>query len=198
MDGPVRLLQQVRKRVQSVTYGSPIYRMMLDQGPVPSKLKDTIPDPWPGDAKAGQALVASQPGLFDSVSDQQIYSRRAILTHEWLRDLRAVGTDMARRRAIGLIEEWITEQDSWAEDSWSPEVLGARLANWIAFYAFYAPQIARDFNARLLTSMARQLRHLIHVADVPLVGIDRVAGYSRACIRRFGLGRGRTGHRFGA
>lgn len=174
MDGPVKLLQQVRKRVQSVTYGSPIYRMMLDQGPVPDRLKWTLPDPWPGDAKAGQALIASQPGLFDAEGAAQLYSRQAIMTHDWLRDLRAVGSDQARRRAIALIEEWITEQDTWDEESWSPEILGARLANWIVFYDFFAPQIARDFGPRLLTSMTRQLRHLIHVADAPLYGLDRL------------------------
>lgn len=174
MDGPVKLLQQVRRRVQSVTYGSPIYKMMLDQGPVPDRLKWSIPDPWPGDAKAGQALVASQPGLFDEDGAAQLYVRQSIMTHDWLRDLRSVGSDQARRRAIALIDEWLVEQESWDEESWSPEVLGARLSNWIAFYDFYAPQAVRDFTQRLLTSMARQLRHLLHTADAPLFGVDRL------------------------
>ncbi len=174
MDGPVKLLQQLRKRVQSVTYGSPIYRLMLDQGPVPDRLRLSITDPWPGDAKAGKGLIASQPGLFEPDEDLSLAYKKRLLTHEWLRDLRAVGSDMARRKAVSLIQDWMDEQESWDEESWAPEILGARLANWISFYDFYMTQAPRDWEQVLIASMVRQLRHLIHVAPTALYGTDRL------------------------
>jgi uncharacterized heparinase superfamily protein len=174
MERPVNLLQQLRKRVQSVTYGSSIYRLMLDQGPVPERLRLSLPDPWPGDAQAGQKLIASQPGLFDFDRSFPAVQKKRLLTHAWLRDLRAVGSDMARRKAVSLISDWIEEQENWDDDGWSPEVIGARLSNWIAFYDFYKTQLPTDWDPILLASMARQLRHLLHTAPLLLAGTDRL------------------------
>ncbi len=169
MSSPVKLLQRVRRRVQSVTYGSPIYKMMLDQGPVPERLRLTLNDPWPGDALAGQALIASQPGLFEQ--DFTPAKHRPIVAHDWLRDLRAVGTDSARRKALALLEDWLAGQDAWDEESWAPDVLGERLANWVSFYDFYSPLAAPDFQERLIVSMVRQLRHLLRTIPVTLTGV---------------------------
>ncbi|MGE0108864.1 MAG: heparinase II/III family protein [Bdellovibrionales bacterium] len=174
MDGPVTLLRQVRKKVKSVTYGSPIYRLMLDQGEVPDSLQFDIKDPWPGDSKVGQALIASQPSLFDGMEELPSSYKRRFLTHDVLRDLRAVGTDMARRKAAALILDWVEAQEVWDEDGWAAPVLGARLANWIAFYEFYAPQLPTDFEADLFISMARQLRHLIKIAPANLTGTENL------------------------
>lgn len=173
MESPVKLLHQLRRRVQSVTYGSPIYRLMLDQGPVPDRIRLSITDPWPGDAKVGQALIASQPGLFD-VGDAPVRgaARRRALMHESLRDLRAVGSDLARRKAVSLIREWIDAQEVWDEESWAPDILGARLANWIAFYDFYGAAGSREFDELFRVAMARQLRHLIHTAPVHMTGVE--------------------------
>ncbi|HAX90806.1 MAG TPA: heparinase, partial [Rhodospirillaceae bacterium] len=107
---PVKILQQIKRRVQSVTYGSPIYRMMLDQGPVPERLRLSIPDLWPGDAKRGQTLIASQPSLFEMDTPAAEGERRDYFSFEPLRDLRAVGSDLARRKAVSLIHEWIDDQ----------------------------------------------------------------------------------------
>ncbi len=170
MDSPVKLLQQARRRVQSVTYGSAIYRMMLDQGPLPERIRLTISDPWPGDAKRGQTLIASQGGLFDT--DDPLFQDGDFLAHEWLRDLRAVGSDLARRKAVSLIEEWIEDQDEWDEESWLPGILGARLANWIAFFDFYSPVASDVFLQKQRLFMVRQLRHLLNVGPSHHGGIE--------------------------
>jgi len=172
MESPAKLLHQLKRRVQSVTYGSPIYRMMLDQGPMPEGLRVSIPDLWPGDAKRGQALIASQPSLFETAPAESEAQRLRFLTHEGLRDLRAVGTEMARRKSVSLIHEWIDEQDQWDEEGWAPGVLGARLANWIGFFDFYAPAASHDFMKTLLVSLVRQLRHLLHTTQANLTGME--------------------------
>ena len=172
MESPAKLLHQIKRRVQSVTYGSPIYRMMLDQGPMPEGLRVSIPDLWPGDAKRGQTLVASQPGLFEQEDWDNDTCRVRLLTHDCLRDLRAVGSEMARRRCISMIHEWIEDQDDWDEEGWAPGILGARLANWIGFFDFYAPAASHDFMRTLIVSMVRQLRHLFHTAQANLTGMS--------------------------
>lgn len=171
MNSPVRLVKQVKKRIQSVTYGSAVYRHMLDQGPMPERLRLSIVDLWPGDSTKGQAMVAGQPGLFDLDHDVPAEKRRCVLTHEWLRDLRALGTDMAKRKAASLIRDWISDQEDWDEEAWSPEILGARLSNWISFYEFYSPQMPPDFEPQLLASMVRQFRHLMNTAPANETGV---------------------------
>lgn len=168
---PVKMLQQIRRRVQAVTYGNPLYRLMLDQGPVPDRLRLSITDPWPGDAKLGQALIASQPAFFDDDTALGEGGQKNALTFDSLRDLRAVGSDLARRKAVSMIHEWLQDQEDWDEEAWAPDVLGARLANWIAFFDFYGVAASHDFTKKMIVSMVRQLRHLIHVAPAHLTGV---------------------------
>ena len=172
MESPAKLLNQLKRRVQSVTYGSPIYRMMLDQGPMPERLRLSIPDTWPGDAKQGQILIANQLGLFDLDAPMRAEHRRRLLTHDSLRDLRAVGSETARRKCVSLIHEWIEDQEAWDEISWAPGVLGARMANWIAFYDFYGPAASHDFTKSLILNLVRQLRHLQHTSHANLTDLD--------------------------
>ncbi|MDX9688883.1 MAG: hypothetical protein EOM37_07790 [Proteobacteria bacterium] len=174
MESPTKMLQQIRKRVQTVTYGSVIYRHILDQGPVPERLRLTIADLWPGDSKKGQALIANQPGLFEMDAVGREACKVSFLTHDCLRDLRAVGSDMAKRKAVALLHEWIEEQESWNEEQWLAPYLGARLANWIAFYDFYGSMVTDAFRPVLLVHMVRQLRHLINIAPANLIGRDNL------------------------
>lgn len=174
MESPKRLVGQVKKKIQSATYGSALYRHMLDQVPVPERLRLSIVDPWPGDSQKGQAMVAGQPGLFDLDQTPCIDRRKCLLTHAWLRDLRALGTDMAKRKAASLIRDWIEDQDEWDDEAWSPSVLGARLSNWISFYDFYGAQVPAAFEPELFLSMARQLRHLINTAPAHEIGTDNL------------------------
>lgn len=173
MESPVKMLQQLRKRVQSVTYGSPIYRMMLDQGPMPERLRLSIPDPWPGDAKLGQSLIAGQPDLFEgSPPSRHTDFKKDILTHDVLRHLRAVGTDMARRKTVAFIQDWIDGQEQWDEENWDPPVLATRLANWIAFYDFYSTAGNDRLTQKMISSAVRQLRHLQYTAQANLIGLE--------------------------
>ncbi len=188
MDGPVKILQQVRRRVQSATYGNPIYRMMLDQGPLPEQLRVTLTDPWPGDADVGQVLIKNQPGLFDQeISPSPLHTPHYILAHGWLRDLRAVGTETARRKALSLIEEWLDEQDQWQEDSWAPDILGERLANWVSFHDFYAAHASPAFIEQLITSMVRQLRHLLRTIPPTLTGVENLRAVKGLIFAGLGL-----------
>ena len=56
---------------------------------------------------------------------------------DWLRDLRAVGGDAARRRARDLVGDWIERQTSWQEIAWRPDVLATRLHAWLGQHDFF-------------------------------------------------------------
>ena len=154
-----RLLKRARrgltKKVQAAAYNNPLYQKFLDAGArPPGRLHFTLPDLWPGDAQAGLALIGAQGALFGATAPQHPATT--------LRNLRAVGTDVARQMALRLIADWLDRFDHWASDEWSPDHLGDRLASWIGFYEFYAPAAPPEFLARLAASLQRQHRARLH------------------------------------
>jgi uncharacterized heparinase superfamily protein len=158
-----RILRTVHRSMQTVAYGNPIYRKMLASGESPERLFFTLPDPWPGDSQAGLALISDQHSLFGDPALQRPGAA--------LRNLRAVGSDAARRRALALIEGWLDRHDQWEDVEWSPERLGDRIAGWIGFYEFYAPEAEPEFIARVATSLHRQWKHLTRALSPSLNGI---------------------------
>src|ERR1700722_10090588 len=118
MKPAAKIFKQVRRGAQKVAYGNPIYQKMLASGDVPGRLHFTLPDLWPGDARAGLALIGSQRSLFEGA--MPLHPEAA------LRNLRAVGTDAARQTAVQLIENWLQHHDQWDDVEWAPDVTGKR------------------------------------------------------------------------
>ncbi len=195
MASPVaKLVKGVKRRVRAVAYGSPIYQMVLEQGPLPPRFAVLIPDKWPGDAKLGQTLIGGSESLFDDrISSMSLAGGKwqPFSSHSWLRDLRAVGTNPARKRARELLNQWLDENDHWNEAEWSPEVLGERVANWIGFHDFYNPDNVDVYDpalaSKLAASATRQTRHLLRMLPDGLTGMDdfgalRGAIYACLCL----------------
>ncbi|MDD3371633.1 MAG: hypothetical protein PHE27_07410, partial [Alphaproteobacteria bacterium] len=171
MNQAAKLIGKVRRGVQNVAYGNPLYQKILASGEIPLRLHFTPADPWPGDANAGMALLSNQPSMFPQVEEASV--RNASST---LRNLRAVGTDAAREMCVSLIDKWLQQYDGWDKDEWLPENLGARIAAWIGFYDFYAPVAPAEFMQRLITSLHRQWKHLERTMSPSLKGLEAVHG----------------------
>ncbi|MDD3029364.1 MAG: heparinase II/III family protein [Alphaproteobacteria bacterium] len=169
MTQAAKLIGKVRQGVQSVAYGNPLYQRILSSGDVPLQLHFTPSDLWPGDAHAGEALLASQETMFFLAEDSSL--RNAAIT---LRNLRAVGSDAARRMCIRLIDGWMQQFDHWDKDEWTPKNLGARLAAWIGFYDFYSPAGDAAFIERLVASIHRQWNHLARITSTSLKGVEAI------------------------
>lgn len=159
------ILQKVRRGVQNVAYGNPLYKKILASGDTPDRLYFTMADPWPGDAQAGLSLMSGQRNMFDVSSGVSL--RHAAIA---LRNLRDVGTEAARQMAVRLIESWLLHYDTWSEAEWAPHVLGERIAGWIGFYEFYAPSTLSDFTENVTASLFRQWKHLVRTLPPSLVG----------------------------
>ncbi len=176
------LLQRALYRLKRPLYASALYRMTL-----PSRgagaIVTTPPDPWPGDAARGAALVAGEftlagQAIQNPAPPWQPAGASAAWTAElhgfaWLRDLRAVGGDTGRRTARDLVARWIAECGHWHEVGWRPELVGQRLASWIGQHDFYAASGDVLFKSRLLASAGRQAAHLARVLPGGLTG-DRL------------------------
>ena len=166
-------LERFRRLLQaSPLYGLRLWRAAKFIQPV------VLTDLWTGDSTAGQSLVEGSFKIGDYFVPLKKASR--FLSHsrecpkgfllflhsfEWLRDLRAVGTNASRKRARELIKYWIHSHDSWTkktwlEPSWHPEIIGQRLRYWLSLYDFFGASADDDFRHLFFTSLNRQFRHL--------------------------------------
>lgn len=87
---------------------------------------------------------------------------------EWLRDLKEVGQNIARKTARHMLSHWIYHnhswtQRSWRSPSWEPEIMGTRLCNWLHLYDFFGASADEDFRDVFFTSMYRQSKHLAQI-----------------------------------
>jgi uncharacterized heparinase superfamily protein len=103
----------------------------------------------------------------------------------WLRDLRALGDNLARRLARQLITNWIDRNQDWQLYSWGVGITGQRVANWIALYDFFCSSADDSFRAMFFRELSRQVRHLIYSwedASAPLERICALKGIIFASI----------------
>ena len=165
-------------------FKSSLYRRLLEKSG--NEAPEFLPtDTWPGNANRGSITVegdfeclgtvirdADTPWLATSVSDAWLTN---VSEFDWLRDLRAVGSDAARARARGLIKRWIeTHGSRWQRNSWRPAVTGVRLANWLGQREFLAIGADTNFLNQFDGSVHQQNRYLRHVIKFIPVGFDRI------------------------
>jgi uncharacterized heparinase superfamily protein len=180
-----QVLGRIGYAVKRPIFALPFYPVSLS-GPGPTRLNFSLTDAWPGNAELGSAIIA---GRFDFAGEvlenpQPLWRpreasrtwRAALHGFAWLRDLRAVGGDAARRAARDLATAWIDHNaKSWDSLAWSPAVIGRRISHWLAHYEFFAASAAVEIRHRLLYETARQARHLARVLPAGLAGTEALA-----------------------
>jgi uncharacterized heparinase superfamily protein len=169
MKPAAKIINHVRRGVQNAAYGNVLYQKILSSGDAPDRLHFTLADPWPGDAQAGLAMIATQRQMFDRGVAVTLRNMP-----EHLRNLRAVGTDAARHMALRLIEEWLHQFESWHESEWEPHILGERIAGWAGLYEFFAPAAAPEFIATITSSLHKQWKHLLRAAPSDQTGSKNI------------------------
>ncbi len=169
LGGTGKRTSNLKRGLTAIAFRNPIYNLSL-KSPPPVALLSVPSDPWPGDAARGRAILANSfpfggmtinsetpPWLPPGASTEFLSSLHGF---EWLRDLRAVGGDAARRQARHLISDWMGRFGLWQEDSWRADVLGARLASWITFHDFFCASADDRYRLKVFDSLGRQARHL--------------------------------------
>ena len=184
MTGLRRRADRLRRACGDLLFSNPLYRAL--RRPFPARavrgLAAAPPDPWPGDAARGARIVAGEfplagsdivlPRRGDGPSDAARKGvadwvpadggdawRAALYGFGWLDDLRAVGTDAARRCAQADIAAWLAAKNLPAL-ACRADIAGRRLCAWLTHFAFLDAGIGEEQRRRLLAGMARETRHL--------------------------------------
>jgi len=179
------LIRRLRHKAGHLACNNPLYSWSLGGGAA-EQIVFTPTDTWPGNVERGKWLCG---GAF-ALDGEQIALHgdcwepvgigKAWLAHmhgfSWLRDLRALGGDDARRQARDMIESWTGRYRNWNGFSWAPGLTGRRVANWIALYDFYGASAAPDFQHGLSVSLIRQARHLSRALPGSAEGLEKLYG----------------------
>lgn len=170
-----------------LAYANPLYNLTLKtSGDI--SLHFVPNDPWPGNAEKGCDILNNafvfggqkidmkgKTGLYPwEPSGASADYMAELHCFEWLRDLRSVGGDAARRKARQMISDWIQTYGRWHPVIWSPAILARRVSAWIGFYNFFASSADDYFRYEFNACLAAQAKHLIRVFPSQLDGLDRI------------------------
>lgn len=176
----IKPLQRLGTTARNLAFSNPLANIALAQQ-VPSCLQVIPPDPWPGDAQRGRDMVV---GIFrfagQTIEKHQLswepemaYPEWISELHgfEWLRDLRSVSGDRARRMAREMVSLWLVQYKKPHDVAWRADVMGTRLTSWISFHDFFCATADDDFRQSYFSSLVRQAKYLSRVLPGNLTGI---------------------------
>lgn len=180
------LATRVRQRAGKMACDNPLYNWSLG-GSVPDRFAVIPTDSWPGDPERGRWLCGGAFALADGAYVELlgdywepvgVDERWLINMHgfEWMRDLRALCGDAARRQAREILQSWMKNYASWDGFSWRGDVTGLRVANWISMYDFFGASAEDELQDRFFESLMRQARHLARVLPGSLNGVGLLQG----------------------
>jgi uncharacterized heparinase superfamily protein len=195
--------------LRGMWYRGPIHNLMIGSR-IPAAINAQVQEPWPGDSAHGRLVIdgrfvwnghtghllrtrdAANPRLNWMPADLPLEGQAALHSFNWLRDLRAVGGDVARATARAYVGDWIATQSRWMPLPFRADVLAARVATWLAHYDFVAVGGDPAFETNLRQSLARQARHLARLslpkgAPAARIGILKGLVYVEALL--FGPGK---------
>ena len=197
---PFNLAKQLQSRLSAkasaLAFNSVLYNWTLQWsldwslGSNPAENLIVIPtDCWKGDSEKGRWLIS---GAF-SLEDMQLEihtlnnKRHSHSTWEpegvhdnwlkhmhsfdWLRDLRELGGDTARKQARDMTENWTGIYKRWNPLIWRSDLIGQRIANWIGFYNFFGASADENFQDNLIRSIIVQAKHLARSIGTDTHGI---------------------------
>lgn len=186
----------VQRRLLGMVFATPLYGSTLLRRK-PAGLSAKLPDPWPGNAERGAAMVQGsynfagtiirpEESPWDETSEDAEW-RDALHGFSWLRDLRAFGGDEARRLARRLTEDWLSRHQRWSANAWRADIIGRRLVAWTSHFELFFSGAPDPFRSQLLAGMAQQARHLNRTAAGEVDGIARLTAikgllYAGLCI----------------
>lgn len=176
----IRPLRRLGEQAKALALNNMLCELALGAR-APENLLAVPPDPWPGDAQHGRDMIQ---GTFHFARKKLERERLSWVPagvesdwlaelhgFDWLRNLRAVGGDRARRMAREMVASWLDLQDKWDETTWRADVLGSRISSWIAFHDFFCASADDDFRHRYFTSLTKQARVLSRAVPGRLKGL---------------------------
>ncbi|MFQ5562186.1 MAG: heparinase II/III family protein [Parvularculaceae bacterium] len=180
-------------RVQRVWGESPFYQARL-KGPAPDRLYFQPVDPRMPDLAFATSFAKGKVAVGEESIDcegelERIWdlaepdSALFSYLHEfsWLKDLAALG-DAAKTPARKLLRAWLERYENWSPEAWEPYATAERLVQLCCHGPFMLQGGDALWRSRVLSSMARQTRHLERAAHRAGGGFERLMTAMALCV----------------
>ncbi len=172
-------------RVQRAWGESPFYQAQL-KGPAPDRVLSQPNDPFTADKDLARTFARGRITFGDEQIDcegeiERIWEMAQtggsvfafLQEFSWLRHL-AILEDTGQSVSRQLVRSWLTHYEKWSPDAWAPYFTSERLVNLCAHHPLVLAKADATWRSRILTSMARQTRHLARTAHRSDTGFDRL------------------------
>ena len=153
----------------SFFFKNPIYNFFLEKK-AKSKILFNPEDFWGGSSDLGQNLINGYINFYGESSDfkNNIWEKNEasefwnnqLHSFEWIRDVKAVGTNKARIFLRNNLLEWLKKNKNWDSFSWKIPVLSKRITNLLSNLSFYFTTADEDFQKKVSCSINKQSIHL--------------------------------------
>ena len=183
----------VGARIKRVWGESPFYQARLD-GPSPNRFLFQLSDERTpsrrrahdiikGRFQAGGEIIDVQedPGDVFALALQHDQLFHSVHSWEWLRDLAAI-EDQGQETALCLATAWCDAYERWSADTWTPRLTGERLIAMACHGDFLLDAGDIVWRSRILSSLARQLRHLAQAGHRAREDHDRLTAAIGLCV----------------
>ena len=172
-------------RLKKVWGESPFYQAQL-RGPAPDRLYFSPQDPRESKRDIGEMMFRGRLTVGDESVDVEgdlasLWDRsvelRAVDAYlqdfSWLRHMAALGED-GRNAAKTLVRAWLDRYENWSADAWATFAAAERVMHLCCHGGFLLKGEDALWRSRLLTSMARQTRHLARSGHRAKTDFDRL------------------------
>ncbi|WP_225883220.1 heparinase II/III family protein [Sphingomonas aliaeris] len=191
-DTGLSLAERISERFHRLTWRTPIHGVKL-RGRHPLKLIAVPDDPFMGDPRRGQALLAGEMTFrgethaVDTLFDRKSLQSRAFVEYlqsfAWLRDLSTVAT---RAQGAPIAEQvmrgWLAlHADKVTEPAWRADLWGRRILFWTAHAPLILSSADLVYRSSVLNTLARGARHIDRGAEKMAPGAPRIAAMSGVC-----------------
>lgn len=177
-------LSDLLRRTAQRLFSMPGYRLTLIGRP-PATLQMSPPDPWPGRAEQGAAMLAGRFrfAAWEPAAGEDVWSPpgappewlAAMHGFVWLRDLTMLGGEEARQLARRLTTDWMTRNERWSLPAWRSDVSAVRVTAWLSHYDTFFASGEDNFRRAMVRSISIQLRHLDRAWRLETSGAGRIA-----------------------
>ena len=192
------IASNVVERFQRAWGESPFYQSQLN-GPAPDRFVYKPEDPYAADKKTGLDIARGRFTFGAHSIDCEGELERAwdavkkggvlhdyLHRFEWLRPLSALGEE-GRVPAQALTRSWLVSNEKWSADAWNPFVTGERLVALCCHNSLVLTDADPLWRSRILASMARQTRHLVHSGHRVNGAYERLLTAMSLCVAAFSL-----------
>ena len=173
----------LKRSLSSLYYKTPVYNFFLNNN-LSKEVSNILNDPWEGDVQIGRDILKGYISFFGETinykssiwggNNSTTLWKEELHSFNWIKDIRAVGTNKARSFLRKSVYDWVLQYNKWSLREWRSDIIGKRLYSLLGNFNFFCSSADDNFQKLMLESLFKQGNHLIKNKLQDISGYDRI------------------------